>query len=226
MIMSQNQIGVMLSGSGHMDGSEIHEATLTLYFLDKLGANIQYFSLNQTQHHVVDHVTRDEGSGERNSLVESALIARGKIKPIEEADANTLDALILPGGLGAAKNLSNFALQGANMTVNDTLRQLIQSLHRQGKPQGFICIAPVIAANIVKGATVTIGTDPGTANVIEKMGASHEPHAVNEVCIDDTNNIISTPAYMTKDASISDIALGIEQLVSTVLKRVQENVRV
>ena len=119
---------------------------------------------------------------------------------------------------------SHFAFEGEKMSVHPALVHLIQGLHQQGKPQGFICVAPVIAAKVIQGSCVTVGQDPDTAGVIESMGGHHRETRVEEFCVDDINNIITTPAYMDSDAGISDIAVGIEGLVNTVLERVQSPV--
>ena len=41
----------------------------------------------------------------RNVLVESARIARGNISPLSTLSATSYDAVVFPGGFGAAKNL-------------------------------------------------------------------------------------------------------------------------
>ena len=207
--------GVVLSGCGVYDGSEIHEATLTLFFLDRAGAEIICLAPNVSQVEVVDHVTGKSTDVKRSVLVESARIARGDIKDIRQVKAAYLDALIFPGGFGAAKNLCDFAIKGADCTVNPEVARLITEMHQAGKPMGFICIAPVIAARVL-GATVTIGNDQNTAAAIEEMGGRHIIGAVGEIIVDEENKIVSTPAYML-GPTISKVALGIEKLVDRIL---------
>ena len=208
--------GVVLSGCGVYDGSEIHEATLTLYFLDRAGVEIICLAPDINQLEVVDHLSASTVSGTRNVLTESARIARGDIKDIKEVKANDIDALIIPGGLGAAKNLCDFAVKGADCRVNPEVERLIKETHEAGKPIGFICIAPVIAARVL-GATVTIGNDKDTAAAIEKMGGKHVVCGVDEIAVDEQNKVVSTPAYML-GPTIAKVASGIEKLVARVLE--------
>jgi len=210
------KVGVVLAGSGVMDGSEIHEATLALYFLDKAGAEIVCMAPDVDQLDVIDHLKGEPSDETRNVLVEAARIARGDIKDIKEIKASGLDALIFPGGYGAAKNLCNFAVKGADCTVNPDVERLIKEMHEAGKPIGFICISPVIAAKVLH-AEVTIGSDKDTAAAIEKMGGKHVVRDVDDIAFDEKNNVVSTPAYML-GPSISKVALGIGRLVDKVLE--------
>lgn len=210
------KVGVVLAGSGVMDGSEIHEATLTLYFLDRVVAEIVCMAPDVNQLDVVNHLKGEPSDETRNVLVEAARIARGDIKDIKDIKALNLDALIFPGGYGAAKNLCNFAVKGADCIVNPEVERLIKEMHEAGKPIGFICIAPVIAAKVL-GAEVTIGSDKDTAAAIEKMGGKHVVRDVDDIVFDGKNNVVSTPAYML-GPTISKVALGIEKLVDKVLE--------
>ena len=209
------KVGVVLSGSGVYDGSEIHEATLTLYFLDRAGAEIICMAPNINQVEVVDHLASKPVGERRNVLVESARIARGNIKDINGIKARDLDALFFPGGLGASKNLCDFAIKQADCRVNPEVERLIKEMHESRKPLGFICIAPVIAAKVL-GATVTIGNDKDTAAAIEKMGGKHIIREVDEIAVDEENRVVSAPAYML-GPTISKVALGIEKAVAKVL---------
>lgn len=214
------KIGVVLAGCGYLDGAEIHEATLTLLALDKADATIINMAPKVEQMHVVDHTKGEpvEGLG-RNVFDESARIARGEIKDLAEVKADELDALILPGGFGAAKNLCDFAVAGPDMSVNSDLSDLIRNLHAQKKPLGFICIAPAIGAKVLGEVKpkLTIGTDSDTASALEKLGAIHENCPVDEIVVDETNKVVSTPAYML-GPSIAHVAKGIDKLVTQVLK--------
>lgn len=210
------RVGVVLSGSGVYDGSEIHEATLTLFFLDRAGAEIVCIAPDTMQAEVINHLSGKPAAEKRNVLVESARIARGSIKDIKQVKAHDLDAVIFPGGLGAAKNLSDYAVKGASCTVNPEVVRLVKEMHEAGKPMGFICIAPVIAARVLR-ATVTIGSDQNTALAIEKMGGRHVISRVSEIAVDEKNKVVSTPAYML-GPTISKVALGIEKLVARVLE--------
>jgi enhancing lycopene biosynthesis protein 2 len=215
------RVGVVLSGCGVFDGAEIHEATLTMYFIAKAGAEYVCLAPNRPQMHVVDHVKQEPVKNEsRNVLVESARIARGKIKDVASVRAADLDAVVLPGGFGAAKNLSTFAVDGADCAVDEGVAKLLRDMHAAKKPVGALCIAPVILARLFgpdHGAKVTIGTDPGTASAIAKMGASHEDRPSTAISIDETNRLVTTPCYMTAQ-SITEVAAGAEKLVEQLLR--------
>ncbi len=214
------KIGVILSGCGVMDGSEIHESVLTLLAIDKAGATAVCMAPNIPQMEVVDHLTTETMKTEkRNALVEAARIARGHIKDIARVSAADVDALVLPGGFGAAKNLCDFATAGEKCKVNPEVAQLIQAVHKQGKPVGAICIAPAILASLFgkASASVTIGTDKATAAILEKMGAKHKTCSVQEIAVDEKLKLVTTPAYMLAE-HIGEAAEGIEKLVRKVLE--------
>lgn len=214
-------VGVVLAGCGFLDGAEIHESVLTLLALDRAGARVVCAAPNVAQMHVVNHLTGDVAANEsRNVLVEAARIARGKIRDVATLQAGEIDALILPGGFGAAKNLSDFAIAGAEAKVHPEVARVIRAVHAQKKPLGFICIAPAIAAAVFKGTDVrprlTIGNEDETAAALEKMGARHANHAVDEIAVDEAHRIVSTPAYMLANG-IAEAAKGIDRLVEKVL---------
>lgn len=217
--MSKKRVAVILSGCGVYDGAEIYESVLTLLRLDQQGAEVSCFAPNIPQMHVINHLTADESISEpRNVLVEAARIARGEIADLELANHQEFDAVIVPGGFGAAKNLSNFALAGSGMMVNPTFKQFIQSMHSAGKPVGLICIAPAMAGKLFgEGVKCTIGNDLQTATAVEEMGARHARCAVDEICVDRAHKLVTTPAYMLAE-SISQAAIGINKLVDTVLE--------
>jgi len=212
-------VGVVLSGCGVYDGAEIHEAVVTLLALDRAGANAVCVAPDVDQAHVINHLTGEEAPEHRNVLVESARIARGNVRNIRDVRATELDALIFPGGYGAAKNLSTFAFKGADCTVHGDVTRLVKQMHQAGKPIGAICISPVVMARIFGGEIqldLTIGSDPEMADAINRMGAKHVEVPVTEIVVDADNKVVSTPAYMCAK-TISEAATGIEKLVRTVL---------
>jgi enhancing lycopene biosynthesis protein 2 len=212
------KVAVILSGCGVYDGAEIHESVITLLRLDQRGALVQCFAPNVPQLHVVDHYSGDETDEARNVLVESARIARGQIKDVKELHVGDFDALILPGGFGAAKNLSDFAISGANCTVQPDVLTAAQAFVKAGKPVGLICIAPALAAKIFgAGVICTIGKDHDTADALVQMGAEHHECEVSEIVEDAERKLITTPAYMLAQ-SISEAAAGINKLVDRVLE--------
>lgn len=216
--MNRN-VAVILAGSGVYDGSEIYESVITLLRLDQRGAKVQCFAPNIAQMHVINHLTGDEMPETRNVLVEAARLARGNIKDLREARAEDFDALIVPGGFGAAKNLCNFAVRGAQCSVEPQVLEVAQAFAKAGKPVGLMCIAPTMAVQIFgQGVTVTLGSDDAeAAGAVREMGATHEPCEVTEIVEDTTHKLVTTPAYMLAQ-SISDAASGIYKLVDRVLE--------
>ncbi len=212
------KIGVLLAGCGVYDGSEIHEAVLTMLFLDRAGAEIICMAPDMPQRHVIDHITNETMDEKRNVLVESARIARGDIRNLKDVGVDDLDALIIPGGFGAAKNLSDFAEKGPEATVHPEVNRLLEEMVSAGKPVGAICIAPATLTKALsdKAPEVTIGNDTGTAAAIATMGGIHHDCTVDMIHVDDKNRIVTTPAYML-GPGIKDVAVGIEKLVDKVL---------
>jgi enhancing lycopene biosynthesis protein 2 len=215
--METKKIAVVLSGCGHQDGAEIHEATLTLWAIHKHGADFQCFAPDTTQHHVLNHISGEEMDEQRNVLIESARIARGKIKDIKEFNAADFDALIFPGGVGAAKNLCTYALDGPDCTVNPDIEKMIREMHGAGKPIGALCIAPVIVARVLDGVELTIGRDASTAGNLIAMGATNIPTGAGEIVTDRANKVVSTPCYML-ESRVDQIGDGAENLVKAVLE--------
>ncbi|WP_058910812.1 isoprenoid biosynthesis glyoxalase ElbB [Entomohabitans teleogrylli] len=211
------KIGVIFSGCGVYDGTEIHEAVLTLLAIARHGAQAVCFAPDKPQLDVINHLTGEPMVENRNVLIEAARIVRGDIRPLSQARAEELDAVIVPGGFGAAKNLSNFASQGSACVADESLKQLVQACHAAGKPLGFMCIAPAMLPKLLEQPLrLTIGTDVDTAEVIEEMGGEHIPCPVDDIVVDEEQKVVSTPAYMLAK-SIDEAALGIEKLVARVL---------
>ena len=215
--MSAN-VCVVLSGCGVYDGAEIHEAVISLLALSRAGANVTVAAPNKAQHHVVNHLTGEvEEDHSRNVLVEAARIARGEISDLADINAEDYDALFLPGGFGAAKNLSSFAFEGSAGSIDATVRSCIQAFHNAGKPIGAVCISPALVALALGKGTLTIGSDEGTAAALESLGASHSVCSVTNAVVDSENKLVTAPAYM-ENASIAQVADGINAAVSAVLE--------
>jgi enhancing lycopene biosynthesis protein 2 len=212
------KIGVVLSGCGVRDGSEIHEAVFTLLAIDRHGARAVCMAPN-ADFPVTNHLSMHDSGEQRNALVESARIARGDIRDIQEVHAAELDAIIFPGGFGAAKNLCDFAMKGAAASIHPEVARLLQEMAAAGKPIGAICIAPVLIAALLGkqlGPTVTIGNDMDTAAEIAKTGAIHQECPVTGFVIDRKHKIVSTPAYMLA-THISEVCEGIDKCVKEVI---------
>ncbi|NXN05396.1 GAL3A protein, partial [Sylvia borin] len=224
------RVAVVLSGCGVYDGTEIHEASAVLVHLSRGGAEVQMYAPDVPQMHVIDHSKGQPAEAEsRNVLVESARIARGKIASLAKLTTADHDAVIFPGGFGAAKNLSTFAVDGKDCKVNREVERVLKDFHKAGKPIGLCCISPVLAAKVLSGAEVTVGHEEeeggkwpyaGTAGAIKELGAKH---CVKEVTIsfpahvDTKNKVVTTPAFMCETA-LHHIFDGIGAMVKNVLK--------
>ncbi|MCB1708702.1 MAG: isoprenoid biosynthesis glyoxalase ElbB [Halioglobus sp.] len=213
-----SKIAVVLAGCGVYDGAEVNEAVLTLLSLEQQGASYQCFAPDIEQMHVINHLTGEPVPGEtRNVLVEAARIARGNIQDLAQLEVAQFDGLLVPGGFGAAKNLCNFAVAGADMTVQPDFLRIARAFHQAGKPIGLICIAPVMAAAICgQGSQCTIGNDADTAAAIEAMGGKHLACPVSEARVDTERKLVTTPAYMLA-GGVAEAYSGISKCVAQVL---------
>lgn len=211
------KIAVVLSGCGFKDGSEIYETTLALRALDEHNCEVQCFAPDKLQTKEVNHLNDEESTVQRNVLHEAARLARGEIKPITEALADDFDALIFPGGFGAALNLCDFGLKGVEMSVDPDVEAFAKTMIESGKTLGFICIAPVMIPRLYPaGVKMTIGNDSGTAEKVTAMGAEHIDCDETDCVVDTNYKVISTPAYMT-GTRISQVQKGIDKLIDAVV---------
>ena len=215
--MNRPLIAVILSGCGHQDGAEIHESTLTLWAIHKHDADYQCFAPDIPQFHVLNHINGEEMAETRNVLIEAARIARGNIRDLSGFKAEDYDAVILPGGFGAAKNLSNFAFKGIDCQVNDEVSKALQEMKEANKPIGALCIAPAILASVFPGINLTIGSDPTTIANLEKMGARHTTTGEGEIVVDSDNRVVTTPCYML-NSRVDKIADGADKMVAAILR--------
>lgn len=217
--MAKKKVGVLLSGCGVFDGAEIHEAVLTLLYLDRQGADIICMAPDIPQAQVINHLTQQPMDETRNVLVEAGRIARGDIKNLADVTAAEIDALILPGGFGAAKNLSEFAFKGPGGKVNDQVKRILDEMIKAGKPIGALCIAPATVGMALKekSPTMTIGKEEGVIGALSALGVKHQLCNVSDIAVDEVNKIVTSPAYML-GPGIKDVAVGIEKLVIKVLE--------
>eukprot|EP01088_Endostelium_zonatum_P014575 TRINITY_DN3252_c0_g1_i1.p1 TRINITY_DN3252_c0_g1~~TRINITY_DN3252_c0_g1_i1.p1 ORF type:complete len:256 (-),score=65.95 TRINITY_DN3252_c0_g1_i1:19-786(-) len=208
----KKKVAVVLSGCGVYDGSEIHEATSMLIHLSRMKTETTCFAPDISQK-TINHVTSSE-EGERNALVESARIARGKVSNIKELKAENFDIVLFPGGFGAAKTLCTFAKDGAKMEVDPEVQRVVNDFHNNKKIIGMCCIAPVIAAKLIPGVHVTIGNaNKDVAKAIAEMGGKTVDKNVTEILVDSTHRVVTTPAYMEADAPVHKVFEGIGKLV-------------
>ncbi len=212
--MQKQNIAVVLSGCGALDGSEVHESVLTLLALDRAGLHYQCLAPNINQTRVVNMADgKTLADTKRNVMQESARIARGKIKDIALENPAEYIGIIFPGGFGAALNLCNFGLSKENYTLQADVFKFAKAIVDAKKPAGFICIAPVLAPKLyAPGIKITIGNDKAIADLLEKLGAQHIPCTANHCVVDKANKLVSTPAYMLAH-SINEVAMGIDSLV-------------
>ena len=223
MEMKIPRFAVVLSGCGVFDGAEIHEAVLTMLAIERAGAQYQCFAPNTWQARTIDHFTGNAiaiagDEDNRNVLAESARICRGQVKDLAEFQARDFEGIVFPGGFGAALNLSNFAVKGAECEVNEEVRRALEESYRQGLVIGAMCIAPVVIARVLgkEHIRLTIGNDKNTAAGLAKMGALPEERKATEVCVDEEHKIVTTPCYMLA-RSMVEIADGTANLVSEML---------
>ncbi|CAG35588.1 isoprenoid biosynthesis glyoxalase ElbB [Desulfotalea psychrophila] len=218
--MKKHKIAVILSGCGHLDGSEIHEATMSLWAIHSHGCDYHCFAPDIDQLHVINHLNGEETGESRNVLVESARIARGKISDLNQFKAEDYDALIIPGGFGAAKNLSDYFSAGVNCQVNPEVKKAIIDMHQAKKPIGALCIAPMLLARLISGVEITLGQDPISHQNAEKMGASTQTTDHGQIVIDRKNLVVSTPCYML-DARVDQIGAGADALMTEIVEMME-----
>ncbi len=211
------KIAVVLAGNGVFDGAEIHEATLSLLAIAQKGAEYQCFAPDINQAHVINHITGEEMPETRNVMVEAARIARGNIRALSEYNADEFDALLIPGGFGAAKNLCTFAFDGPDCKVNPDVETAIKCTVEAAKPVGALCISPALIAKVLGDVEVTIGQDEGTADAISSLGAKHVKTTHGEIVVDNKYKVVTTPCYML-DATIDQIAAGASNVVDKILE--------
>lgn len=214
------KFAVILSGCGVFDGAEIHEATLSLLAIAKMGAAYEIFAPDIIQYHVVNHLTGDEMDETRNVLVESARIARGQIRDLKDFHPSDFDGLLFPGGFGAAKNLSTWAFEGADAAILPEVEVAIKGMVDLKKPVGALCISPVILARVLGEVHLTIGDDDSTIDALESLGAKHVYTTHGEVVVDPDYNLVTTPCYML-DATIVQIAEGANNVVDAMIKMME-----
>ncbi|MHA7813134.1 MAG: isoprenoid biosynthesis glyoxalase ElbB [Phycisphaerales bacterium] len=215
------KVGVILSGCGVFDGSEVQEASATLISLAQHGIDYQCMAPDR-EFDVIDHRTQEPSGEKRNVLTESARIARGEILDLKDVKGADYDAFFLPGGFGAAKNLCTFASKGPDCEVDAQVERVLREASDAGKPIGFICIAPALGAKVFgdKGVRVTIGHDAGTAEAVGKTGATHVEADAEQIVIDEEHNIVSTPAYM-EAKNPAQVYAGINALVENIANRLK-----
>lgn len=217
---------VILSGCGHQDGAEIREAVLSLLYLDQQGAEFAIFAPD-IEFDAVNHMTHQPMNSKRNVMIEAARIARGEIEPLSKLKQSDFDVLVIPGGFGVAKNLSDFAAKGADAHVLPDFDRALKEFSNAKKPIAAICIAPaVLAVSLGKSIhpNVTIGEDKDTAAAITTAGAKHTNCPTYGIIVDEANQIVTTSAYM-RDDKLHLIAQGIESAIKEALRMAKEKLK-
>jgi enhancing lycopene biosynthesis protein 2 len=217
------RVGVVLSGCGSEDGSEIQESILCLLSLERAGAQTICLAPAAVQSRIVDHLSNkaDADAQPRRVLAEAARLARSRVRDIATVRDNELDALVFPGGFGAATVLSNYAEKGVVCDVHPDVIRLMKAMLVRRYPMGFVCLSPILAARVlgpITGVRVTFGARSGEpAKHAAIMGADVRPCPVRDILVDQKSRVVTTPAYMYEDARITDVAVGIEKMVRTLL---------
>lgn len=222
------KFGILLSGCGVYDGAEIHEATMTMLAIQELGHEYQCISIDKEQHHVVNHLNGEEMGESRNMMIEAARIARGNVIEISEISPADIDALVIPGGFGSAKNFSKWAFLGPEGEIDPAVKLLIVNMVNVGKPVCALCVSPVVVAKALEGSSIqakmTLGSDqesspydiPGFNGGIEAVGAKAEMKTIREVLVDTENKIVTAPCYMM-DANILEIRNNVRQAIEATI---------
>ncbi|MCP4292346.1 MAG: isoprenoid biosynthesis glyoxalase ElbB [bacterium] len=215
------KVALILSGCGVYDGSEIHEVCAALLAMNQAGFEVQASAPSGPQMHVINHLAGEPADGEsRDILTESARLMRGEIIPLNELNPTDFDAVVLPGGFGAAKNLCTFATEGDQCTVHSEVETFLRSAHSAGIPLGAMCIGPVILARVFGNELnpqVTIGNDLATADLVTKMGARHIDCQPTGTVVDKANKMVTTPAYMLA-GTITEVFSGAKNFVDELSK--------
>jgi len=212
------KIAIILSGCGNMDGAEIHESVMAMYAVQLNGGEYEVFAPDKEQFHVINHYTKTATDEKRNVLVESARIARGKIQSLDKLDMHNFDGLLLPGGFGAAKNLSDFATSKDDYFVDNQVSDVIRNAHQLQKPIGALCIAPVLLAKLIKGVSITLGNEPNDERKMKLIGANYiTVDKADKITIDKTNKVVTGPCYMF-DARITEIANAANEVVKAMFE--------
>ncbi len=218
------KIGLLLSGCGVYDGAEIHETVLSMLAIQEIGGEVVCISVDKPQHHVINHLTGEEMPQERNMLVEAARIARGAITEISEIQPADIDALVIPGGFGSAKNFTSWAFDGPNGTILPEVKLLVVNMINVGKPIVALCVSPVVLAKALQDSglhlKMTIGSSkeaspyeiPSFEGGLQATGVTTEEKTVREILIDVENKVITAPCYMM-EASLLEIRNNIQQAI-------------
>jgi enhancing lycopene biosynthesis protein 2 len=222
------RVGVVLSGCGAQDGSEVNEAVLSLYWIERAGGRAICMAPDVVQGRVVDHLTGapDAQAAPRRAMAEAARIARGRVLDIAQVKDTDLDALVFPGGAGVTTVLSNYAEKGVVCEVHPEVTRLLKAMLARRRPMGFICVAPILAARVLgppAGVRITFGSKAcEEAKHAAVMGADVRPCPPREILVDQKNRVVSTAAYMHEDASLSEVGFSIERLVRQVVAFARE----
>ena len=217
-----NKVAILLAGSGVFDGSEINEVVFTLLALSKHNIEYQCYAPNKNQYHVIDHFNNKENNdnlnGTRNILEESARIARGDVKPLNDLNIDDISSVIIPGGFGVAKNFCDYALKGSDFTIDQNIKNILIECNKQNKYIGAICISPVILAKLFsdKNPILTVGNEKNCQDCLSSLTKNYQITSSSEISIDENNRIVSTAAFMN-DESLHNIYLGIEKLVKCIV---------
>lgn len=220
---------VLLHGCGVYDGTEIHEAVCTLLAIAQAGHEYQCIAPDVAQYHVIDHTTGNEMKESRNVLVESARIARGDVKRVDEINVADYAGLVMPGGFGTAKNITTWAFNGPAGEIEPKTRKLILGFAEARKPIAALCMSPTTLAKAFEGtqfmAHLTVGStaEPSPYDIgaisegMESIGAVAEMKTVREIAVDEELKIITAPCYMM-EANIVEVYENTRQAIAELIR--------
>ncbi|CAB4062889.1 ES1 protein homolog, mitochondrial,Glutamine amidotransferase-like class 1 domain-containing protein 3B, mitochondrial,Glutamine amidotransferase-like class 1 domain-containing protein 3A, mitochondrial [Lepeophtheirus salmonis] len=193
--------------------------------LQELAKHQLFTRFDKDQAHVIDHSKGIPIEGQtRNVLVESSRIARAAPLDLKSLELGDVDALIFPGGFGAAKNLSDFAFNGDKLTLDPVVESKIKDFHSNGKPLAFCCIAPILAAKTIPGVSITLGKrgagwpHEGSLDAANSLGANVvEKRSNRSLCVDEKNKVVSSPAFMY-DGKFHEVHDSVTNMVNELVK--------
>ena len=222
--MLKKSVAVILSGCGVYDGTECMEASAQFFALHEHKFSFQCYAPNQDHFHILNHTNGEEMDQKRNVMIESARLCRGNIKPLEELKSGNYDALFMPGGFGAAKNLSSFGYKGMDMTVDPVVSNVVKDFHSNKKWIAACCISPIVLSCALGKVNQTLGNTgdkwpyQGSMDVAKSFGTNLEMKNKDEVLVDADNKIVTAPAFMYDHDNYHELYLNVREMVMQVRK--------
>jgi enhancing lycopene biosynthesis protein 2 len=215
------RIGVVLSGCGQRDGSDVAEAVLALLVIERAGAQAVCVAPDVDQPAVVEHLPGKTTRGSRNARLEAARIAGAGVLKLGDLGSDAIDALLIPGGEGAVTTLSDYAVKHELCQVHPDVARLLRAMLQGRRPMGFFGLAALLAARVLgpaAGVRVTLGTKAGpVAKHAAIMGADVRPCTPEDVIVDQKARVYTTPGLLAEGATLATVARAVDRLVRGVV---------